>query len=143
VPEFARRGICARDPHHALNDQVAMGMPRVSNASGAFAPYSPAGALPYAHHWRLARDPNDAFLAANTHREGISQFDELQPPYAALMSGAFHPTAEGHAIVADHVLRHVNQLLENRALAARNEKWPGRVPGGLAPAHIVQEGAGN
>jgi hypothetical protein len=143
VAEFARRGICARDPQHALNDQLSMGMPRVSNASGAFAPYSPAAALPYAHHWRLARDPNDAFLAANTHREGISAFDDLQPPYAALMSGAFHPTAEGHAIVADHVLRHVNQLLENRTLAARNDKWLGRVPGGLSSSHVVQDGAGD
>jgi hypothetical protein len=117
VPEFARRGICARDPQRTLTDQVDMAMPRVSNATGAFVPYSPAGFLPYAHHWRLARDPNDAFLAANTHREGISPFDELQPPYAALISGAFHPTAEGHAIVADHVLRHVNQLLEKHTLA--------------------------
>lgn len=120
IPEFARRGICARDPQHALADQLSMAMPRVSNATGAFVPYSPAGVLPYGHHWRLARDPNDAFLSANTHREGIATFDELQPPYAALMSGAFHPTAEGHAIVADHVLRHVNQLLEKRKLAARN-----------------------
>ena len=62
------------------------------------------------------RDPNDAFLIANTHREDISPFDELQPPYAALISGAFHPTAEGHAIVADHVLRRVNALLEQRAV---------------------------
>ena len=92
-------------------------MPRVSNATDAFVPYSPAGALPYAHHWRLVRDPNDAFLAANTHREGISPFDDLQPPYAALVSGSFHPTAEGHAIVADHVLRHVDELLAKRKLA--------------------------
>jgi hypothetical protein len=117
VAEFTRRGICARDPQHALADQLSMAMPRVSNATNAFVPYSPAGVLPYGHHWRLARDPNDAFLTANTHREGISSFDELQPPYAALISGAFHPTAEGHAIVADHVLRHVNQLLEKRTLA--------------------------
>jgi nicotinic acid mononucleotide adenylyltransferase len=67
----------------------------------------------------------------------------LQPPYAALMSGAFHPTAEGHAIVADHVLRHVNQLLENRAVAARNDKWSGRVPGGASSSRVVQEGAGD
>jgi hypothetical protein len=92
-------------------------MPRVSNATQAFVPYSPVGAAPYAHRWRLVRDANDAFLAANTHREGISPFDELQPPYVALISGSFHPTAEGHAIVADHVLRHVNALLAKRKLA--------------------------
>jgi hypothetical protein len=116
MAEFSHRGVCARDPK-VLLDQISMAMPRVSSATGDFVPYSPAGALPYAHHWRLVRDPNDAFLTANTHREGISPFDELQPPYAALISGAFHPTAEGHAIVADHVLRHVNALLEQRAVA--------------------------
>jgi hypothetical protein len=114
--EFAKRGVCARDPQKALVDQVNMGMPRMSHTAGEFTPYSPAGALPYAHHWRLARNPNDTFLAGNTHREGISPFDDLQPVYAALYSGAFHPSAEGHSIVADHVLRHVNEMLEKRAL---------------------------
>ena len=117
VPEFSRRGVCARDPQKALADQVNMNVPRLSHGADAWVPYSPAGALPYAHHWRLARNPNDSFLAGNTHREGISPFDDLQPAYAALYSGAFHPTAEGHAIVADHVLRHVNELLEKRSLA--------------------------
>jgi hypothetical protein len=115
--EFSRRGVCARDPHKIVSDQVNMAMPRVSNATDEFVPYSPAGTLPYGHRWRLVRDPNDAFLAANTHREGISPFDDLQPPYAALISGSFHPTAEGHAIVADHVLRHVNALLAERSVA--------------------------
>ena len=115
--EFARRGVCARDPQRAITDQLNMMMPRVAGGTDTFEPYSPAGVLPYGHHWRLVRDPNDAFLTANTHREGISPFDDLQPPYAALISGAFHPTAEGHAIVADHVLRHVNALLEKEAVA--------------------------
>ena len=110
--EFSKRGICARDPTRALVDQAAMKMPRRSKVSGDFEPYSPAGALPYAHRWRLIHNPNDAFLTANTHREGISPFDILQPAYAALYSGAFHPTAEGHAIVADHVMRHVRSVLD-------------------------------
>src|ERR1043166_8547209 len=110
--EFMKRGICARDPTRALVDQAAMKMPRRAQVSGDFEPYSPAGALPYAHRWRLIHNPNDAFLTANTHREGISPFDILQPAYAALYSGAFHPTAEGHAIVADHVMRHVRAVLD-------------------------------
>jgi hypothetical protein len=117
VAEFARRGVCARDPGKLLADQVNMNMPRLSRSANQWAPYSPAAALPYAHHWRLARNPNDTFLAGNTHREDISPFDDLQPAYAALYSGAFHPTAEGHVIVADHVLRHVNELLEKRSVA--------------------------
>jgi lysophospholipase L1-like esterase len=113
--EFARRGVCARDPQKLLVDQANMNVPRLSHQSDEWVPYSPAAALPYAHRWRLARNPNDTFMACNTHREGISAFDDLQPAYAALYSGAFHPTAEGHVIVADHVLRHVNELLEKRS----------------------------
>jgi hypothetical protein len=36
----------------------------------------------------------------------------LQPAYAGLYSGAIHPTAEAHAIVADHVLRHVRAIVD-------------------------------
>ncbi|HUI94707.1 MAG TPA: hypothetical protein VLX44_03050 [Xanthobacteraceae bacterium] len=112
LAEFLKRGLCARDPAHAFADQVAMGMPRMSRATQEWEPYSPAYTLPYAHHWRLVRDPNDAFLIANTHREGISLYDLLQPAFAALYSGAFHPTAEGHAIVADHVIKHVREVVD-------------------------------
>ncbi len=70
--------------------------------------------LIYAHQWRLFRTPNDAFLAANTHRAGISLFDTLQPAWAGLYSGAIHPTAEAHAIVADYVVRHVRTVIGKR-----------------------------
>src|SRR5262249_32546507 len=112
IREFARRGLCARDPKRALADGIAMRMPRKPGNGSAFKPYSPAATLPYAHHWRLFRTPNDAFLAANTHREGSPLFDILQPAYAGLYSGAIHPTAEAHAIVADHVVRHVRKIVD-------------------------------
>jgi hypothetical protein len=118
IPEFARRGLCARDPKRALADGIAMGMPRKPTNGDAFKPYSPAAALPYAHRWRLFRTPNDAFLAANIHREGTPLFDILQPAYAGLYSGAIHPTAEAHAIVADHVLRHVRAVVDGHAAKA-------------------------
>ena len=95
IADFSKRGICARDPTRALIDQASMKMPRRSKLTQDWEPYSPAAALPYAHRWRLIHNPNDAFLTANTHREGISPFDILQPAFAALTSGAFHPTAEG------------------------------------------------
>jgi len=117
VPEFAKRGMCSRDPRRAFADQMAMAMPRKSHTTDEFVPYSPAAWIPYAAHWRLVRDPNDSFLTANTHREGISLFDILQPTFASLYSGAFHPTAEGHSIVADHVVKHARELLEKRAVA--------------------------
>src|SRR5947209_8491768 len=112
VADFSKRGICARDPTRALIDQASMKMPRRSHTTDDWEPYSPAGALPYGHHWRLIHNPNDAFLTANTHREGISPFDILQPAFAAITSAACHPTAAAHAIVADHVMRHVRALLD-------------------------------
>ncbi|HML14484.1 MAG TPA: hypothetical protein VK456_14345 [Xanthobacteraceae bacterium] len=114
LAKFMRRGVCARDPKRAVADGLMMGMPRLSQATGAFVPYSPANALPYAHRWRLFHTANDAFLTANTHREGISPFDILQPSYAGLYSGAIHPTAEGHAMVADSVIVQVRAILDKR-----------------------------
>ena len=113
--KFAKRGICARDPKSAMIDGINMAMPRKSPATDEFRPFNPAYALPYGPHWRLVRTPNDAFLTANTHREGISSFDILQPAYAALYSGAMHPTAEGHSIVADTMAKYVREVLAVRA----------------------------
>lgn len=110
--KFAKRGICARNPRSAVMDGMAMGMPRKSKLTDEFKPYSPDGALPYAAKWRLFRTPNDAFLAANTHREGISLFDIMQPAYAGLYSGAVHPSAEGHAVVADTVITYARKVLD-------------------------------
>ncbi|MEA2907166.1 MAG: hypothetical protein QOI12_4553 [Alphaproteobacteria bacterium] len=117
MPEFAKRGMCARDPKRAIADGNNMRIPRKTPTGDEWKPYSPAGTIPYAHHWRLFRTPNDAFLAANTHREGLSVFDIVQPAYAGLYSGAIHPTAEAHAIVADHIVKHVRKLVDKQDLA--------------------------
>jgi hypothetical protein len=115
-PKFARRGLCARDPNAPALDGEMMAMPRMMRSLDDFRPYSPANALPYGRHWRLFRTPNDAFLAAHTHKEGISPFDIIQPAYAGLYSGAVHPTAEAHAIVADHVMPHARSILDRRSV---------------------------
>ena len=112
LQKFANRGICARDPKRAMADGIMMGMPRMSQAADEFKPYSPADELPYGHRWRLFRTPNDAFLIANTHLAGILPFDILQPAYAGLYSGAVHPSAEAHAMVADSVMLHVRAILD-------------------------------
>ncbi|MFL6797680.1 MAG: hypothetical protein ACJ8F3_09745 [Xanthobacteraceae bacterium] len=112
LAEFGKRGMCARDPKRPLADGVGMRVPRKPFNADDFKPYSPAATLPYAHRWRLVRTPNDAFLTANTHYEGASVYDIVQPAWAGLYSGAIHPTAEGHAIVADHVLRQVRVMLD-------------------------------
>ena len=112
IPEFTKRGVCARDPKRLLADGVNMRVPRRPVNGDAFQPYSPAATLVYGHKWRLFRTPNDAFLAAHTHKAGTSLFDILQPAWAGLYSGAIHPTAEAHAIVADHVVRHVRAVVD-------------------------------
>jgi hypothetical protein len=110
--KFARRGICARNPRNVALDGINMQMPRKSTED--YAPYSPADWTPYATHWRLFHTPNDVFLTANTHKDGLSPFDILQPAYVALISGAAHPTAEAHAMVADTVMTHVRKILDGR-----------------------------
>src|SRR6202035_4694798 len=117
IPEFTKRGMCARDPKRALADGIEMRVPRVPVGGSEFKPYSPAATLTYEHRWRLFRSPNDAFLAANTHREGTAVIDLLQPAYAGLYSGAIHPTAEGHATVADHIVKHARLLLDKHEVA--------------------------
>lgn len=118
---FRRRGLCARDPKRAAEDGIAMAMPRFNPLRGEYLPYHPAYYTPYGPKWRLFRTPNDAFLTANTHYEKVLLFDMLQPVYAALFSGAIHPTAEGHAIVADHVMPHARRVVggERRVEASR------------------------
>ena len=123
IPEFTKRGVCARDPKRLLADGVNMRVPRRPVNGDSFQPYSPAATLIYGHKWRLFRTPNDAFLAAHTHKAGTSLFDILQPAWAGLYSGAIHPTAEAHAIVADHVVRHV------RAVVDKSESKAGVVEG--------------
>ena len=114
MPEFTKRGhVRARSEARARRrHQHARAAPPAGG--DAFKPYSPAATLPYARHWRLFRTPNDAFLTAHTHREGVSLFDILQPAYAGLYSGAIHPTAEAHAIVADYVVRHARGIVDKQ-----------------------------
>lgn len=114
LPAFRRRGICARNPAKPEADGVAMAVPRFNPLRSEFHPYPPQIYAPYASRWRLFRTPNDAFLTANTHYEKALLYDILQPVYAALFSGAIHPTAEGHAIVADHVLPHARRAVGRR-----------------------------
>ena len=122
-PEFLRRGGCARGPE----DANLMKMPRERGSSG-FSPYLPGNYRPYASHQRLFRTPNDAFLTANEHKGGETPLiDILQPAIAALYSGAFHPTAEAHALVADHVMPHVRRVLAAGGVAADQPQAPNAV----------------
>ena len=71
IPEFTKRGLCARDPKRAQADGIAMRVPRMRQERRRVQALFAGGDAPYAHRWRLFRTPNDAFLTANTHREGM------------------------------------------------------------------------
>lgn len=111
---FKGRGICAA----LAEEREAFHTPRTS--PDGFKPYMPHLYLPYAHKRRLFVSPSDAYMTANSHdlRPGCHastrcqlSSDLTQLGFAALYSGAFHRTAEAHAIVADEVLKRVRPHL--------------------------------
>lgn len=126
--EFAQHGFCARGPSDPVFDrecflesgdsfesnpsQAATDPLRCSLRARDFRPYSPRA--------RWIRTANDSYFTAMTFPEGVSS--NLQPSdlhdatwgaTSAVYGGAVHPTAEGHAAMADAtmpVLRAVLQL---------------------------------
>lgn len=111
---FKGRGICASftDAPWSLADELRL--PR--KLGGSWQPYNPADFKPYASRQRWFRTPNDAFMTANFH---VSQslllktkaLSWVQLLLAATYSGAFHPTAEGQAAIADAVVDQSRKVL--------------------------------
>ena len=88
---------------------------------------------PYAPRARWVRTANDSYFAAVTYPEGLPSV--LQPSdlhdamwgiYAAVYGGAIHPTAEGHAAMADAALPAVREVLglSTAVLPVRVEQLP-------------------
>ncbi len=113
---FLGRGICAKGNFYEAAEDLRL--PR--KIAGYWQPYNPANYEPYAPRARWFRTPNDAFLTGNFHvKRGLMRrvlrTDRLrwtQLLLASTYSGAFHPTAEGHAAIADEVVRHARRVLE-------------------------------
>ena len=92
-------------------------MPR--RKDGVWQPYNPILYQPYAARQRWFRTPNDAFLTGNFHAAGsvmqkvlkLDSFSWFQVLLAATYGGAFHPTAEGHAAIADSVVMRARSVL--------------------------------
>lgn len=116
--EFLGHGICAGYQDLALSIADDLRFPRKVN--GSWVPYNPADYAPYAPRQRWFRTPNDAFLTGHFHVPGSllqavlrnQNFYWTQVLLAATYSGAFHPTAEGQAVMADSVLRVATRVLE-------------------------------
>jgi hypothetical protein len=124
-PAFADHGFCVRadsDPPFdrecfspdgkSFNDSLIDGAtePLVCGAAvSEFRPYAPRA--------RWVRTPNDAYFAAMTFPEGValrpgSLHDAAWGVLSAVYGGAIHPTAEGHAAMADAALAAAKNVLQ-------------------------------
>ncbi|MGE3228903.1 MAG: hypothetical protein AB7J30_05650 [Hyphomicrobium sp.] len=114
---FVGRGLCAGHTNGLGPLVDDLRMPRRRN--GAWEPYNPAHYEPYAARLRWFRTPNDAFLTSNFHAAGsviqkvlkLDSFSWFQVLLAATYGGAFHPTAEGQAAMADAVVAKARAVL--------------------------------
>lgn len=106
---FIGRGICSGGRTDSASPIEDLRLPR--RVDGVWRPYNPSEYRPYAARQRWFRTPNDAFMTGNFHVAAsllskVLKFEPLAPfqlVLASTYSGAFHPTAEGQAAIADAV----------------------------------------
>jgi hypothetical protein len=117
--QFVGRGLCAGYTDNAFSVADDLRIPRKVDGN-AWVPYNPADYRPYASRQRWFRTPNDAFMTGNFHvSAGVMQkvlklesVSFIQLLLASTYSGAFHPTAEGHAAIADAVVARARVVLD-------------------------------
>jgi hypothetical protein len=114
---FLGRGICAGWSDNAFSSVDDLRLPR--KIGGVWEPYNPADWKPYASRQRWFRTPNDAFMTGNFHVSAsllqkvlkMQSLSWFQIMLASIYSGAFHPTAEGQAAIADAVVVQARRVL--------------------------------
>jgi lysophospholipase L1-like esterase len=114
---FAGRGICAGSASAPASLADDLRLPRF--VDGRWEPFEPTAWQPYASRKRWYRTPNDAYLTGHFHvgqslLRGAMRMQSLtwmQLLLAATYSGAFHPTAEGQAAIADAVVEKARAVL--------------------------------
>jgi lysophospholipase L1-like esterase len=148
-PAFAQHGVCARaDSDPAFDRECFSGKGdtfETSLAKAASDPmvcgYPASQFRPYASRARWIRTANDSYFTAMTYPEGLPSL--LQPSdlhdatwgiFSAVYGGAIHPTAEGHAAMADAALPAVRDVLglPGPTAPVLSEPLPG-LPGPVAP----------
>jgi hypothetical protein len=125
---FIGRGICAGTTYDGANIADELRLPR--NTDAGWRPYNPADYRAYASRRRWFRTPNDAFMTANFHvaasiLQKVLKFDALawfQLVLASTYSGAFHPTAEGQAAIADATVHEARAVLRKYGQGQDSER---------------------
>lgn len=127
---FARHGFCARSDEDPEFDRECFRQDGESfdsdPVSAATAPLAcgrrPSEFRPYAPRARWIRTANDSYFAAMTFARALpaaSQpsniHDAAWGAMSAVYGGAFHPSAEGHAAMADAALPGVRDVLQLKA----------------------------
>ena len=124
---FIDRGICSGKAEDGADIADELRIPR--KIDGVWRPYNPGDYRAYVSRQRWFRTPNDAFMTGNFHVaqsllqkalkfEGLEWFQLL---LASTYSGAFHPTAEGHAAIADAVADKARTILTRYGQASDRE----------------------
>lgn len=130
---FRGRGICVGHTDAPWTMADEMRLPR--KVDGRWQPYNPSEWQPYASRQRWFRTPNDAFMTGNFHvSQSLLQkvmkaqgFSWVQLLLASVYSGAFHPTAEGQAAIADAVVDKARGVLAKYDARRRAADAPGLV----------------
>jgi hypothetical protein len=128
---FRGRGLCAgySDAPWTMADELRV--PR--KIDGKWEPFNPSQWRAYAPRRRMFRTPNDAYMTGNFHvAETVMQkvlnkqgYGWVQLLLASVYSGAFHPSAEGQAAIADAVVEQARGVLakyENRDRRAAGKR---------------------
>jgi hypothetical protein len=122
---FAEHGVCVRADSDPAFDQDCFARDgqsfHASPVQGAAQPLKCGRSVrefrPYASRARWIRTANDSYFTAMTYPEGlgIAQpadiHDATWGVASAVYGGAVHPTAEGHAVMADAALAEVRRVL--------------------------------
>ena len=127
---FIGRGICAGNTYDGGDIADELRLPRKTEAG--WRPYDPADYRAYASRQRWFRTPNDAFMTANFQVASsqlqkvlkLNAFSWFQLVLASTYSGAFHPTAEGQAAIADAVVDKARAVIEKYAAPTRSRVAP-------------------
>ncbi|MEZ5924972.1 MAG: hypothetical protein R3D57_11385 [Hyphomicrobiaceae bacterium] len=114
---FAGHGVCIGASFEGSDPADDLRFPR--RVAGAWVPFPPSQYEPYAPRRRWFRTPNDAYLTGHYHIGTavakrvlrLASVSWFQLVLAATYSGAFHPTAEGQAVIADAVAARAREVL--------------------------------